>query len=71
MVFRTPKVFHSSLLRWSWGYIGQVNMQRRNEPERFWQKPSFESLGKARGGRHKAGRGTRLLYCRLASREAR
>lgn len=42
-----------------------------NEPDRFWQKPSFESLGKARGGRRKAGRGTRLLYFRLASREAR
>ena len=53
------------------GLHSQVNMQRRYKPERFWQKPSFESLGKARGGRHKAGRGTRLLYCRLASREAR
>lgn len=30
-----------------------------NEPDRFWQKPSFESLGKARGGRCKAGEGAR------------
>lgn len=38
---------------------------------RFWQIPWFESFRKAMGGRHKAGRGTELLYFRLESREVK